>query len=465
MPAGSGSRTRKGRDMSDSNWPTGSALSRRGFLGRVGVTALSASSLSALAAACGGSDSDSSKSGGPVTLELAMTNEPNRAAIQKQLIATFEKQNPNIKLKITKADFNTYYTKLTTNIAAGKTPDVFMMSGAYFYTAVYRKALHELDGFIASAGLKMDDYFTETANHTYQGKTYGIPAEIDVMGMAYNKTLFDAAKVGYPTADWKWADMLAAAQELTRKNDKGQQTYGIYSVNNSQEMWGNLVNENGGSFLTDDLTKGALDTPQAIEAVQWAIDLIYKHKVSPTAQGVSSLPGYTEAGGSPFLTGLVAMRMQGNYEMDLLSAIKDFEWDIAPMPGQKQQGGLGWTQAWVMGSKTKHPEEAWKLLHFLSTEGQTIMAESPGRGQTPSLKSAAFSKPFVRDDKPNVKSWLDAWDTAFDFDFHPSWFEYQAAYSKALDPVFAGKAPVADTLRSATEQVNQILARSAWFHA
>ena len=399
-----------------------------------------------------------------VTLRLAIYAEPSRTPIQQAMIAAFQREHPDIHLSVEASDFNTYYTKMNTNIAAGTVPDVFMMSGAYFYNATSKGILKNLDPYIKAAGLNLDrEYFTEQANQVYQGTTYGIPGEIDIMALAYNKDLFDAAGVRYPTDSWTWHDILDAALKITRKHKQGRQTYGIYAVNNSQEMWGDLVKENDGSFLTPDLRHGALNTPQAIEAIQFAVDLIYKYKVSPTPQGVSSLPGYIESGGSPFLTGLVAMKFQGNYEMTLLSNIKKFRWDVVTMPMGKKKTGLGWTQSWVMSSHTAYPDEAWTLLHFLVAEGQRVTARIAGRGLTPSLQAAAYSPAFVRSGAPHVKAWLDGWKIHSSFDFHPAWFEYQTAYSKALDPVFAGSAPVKDTVNAATQQVDTILARYSDF--
>lgn len=395
-----------------------------------------------------------------VTLTWAAYQEPSRAPIYAAILKDFAQKHPNIKLNFQTADFTTYYTKLTTNIAAGTTPDVFLMSGAYFYQAVYRKALQQLDPFMKASNVKLSDYFSEQADTVYQGKTYAIPAEFDITALAYNKDLFDAAGVKYPTNNWTWTDMLDAALKVTNPKKK---TYGIYSWNSSQEMWGALVDENGGSFLNHEMTKGALDQPEAIQAIQFAVDMIRKYKVSPPPEGVSSLPGYIQSGGSPFLTGLIGMKFQGNYEMGVLSKIHNINWDIVLMPRKKKQGGIGWLQSWVMGSKTKHPEEAWTLLNYLVTDGQKIMANDPGRGLTPSLKSVAYSPAYVRKAPPHVKSWLDGWGIHFEFDFHPGWFEYQNAYGKALDAVFAGSQTVQAAMTSATKDVNDILARYPWY--
>jgi multiple sugar transport system substrate-binding protein len=444
-------------------------LSRRQFLWGAATAVAAAGALQVLAACAPAAAPAAAPSGagtqaaapaqGAVTLTTAVYAEPSRTPVQEALWKGWAAANPDLPLEVQSADFSTYYTKLNANIAAGTTPDVFMMSGAYFYNGAMNNAFGQIDDRLAASKINVEDYFIEDPNMKYQGKTYGVPGEIDIMALAYNKTLFDEAGVAYPTDKWTWDDLLNAATKLTRTNNAGQQTYGIYAVNNVQEMWGNLVLQNGGRFITEDLKKAALNSPEAIEAIQYAVDLIYKHKVSPTPQGVSSLPGYIESGGSPFLTGLVAMKFQGNYEMTLLSSIKDFAWDVVTMTERKKKGGLGWTQSWVMGAKTPHPDEAWKLFEYLITDGQKIMAETPGRGITPSLQSAAYSDAFVGTPPPNVKAWLDGWKIHFDFEFHPAWLEYQGAYSKALDAVFANETDVATAVASSSDEVNAILAR------
>jgi multiple sugar transport system substrate-binding protein len=436
--------------------------SRRGLL-KAGAVLGAGAGLSPLLAACG--SGGSSGSNGKATLNVWMVSEPSRTWIQNKMVSTFEAKYPKIKLNITKTDFTTYYQKLATNIAGGTVPDVFMMSGAYFYQAAHLSALYQLDKYMSQDGIKLSDYYTESSgeDELFQGHTYGIPGEIDVLALAYNKDMFDEKGVSYPTADWTWDDMLAAAEKLTYSKG-GKAYYGLYSWNSAQEMWGDLVLANGGSFLNEDLTQGALGSSAAVEAIQFAADLIHKYKVSPTAQGASSLPGYLLSGGNPFLTGLVGMKYEGNYELDLLANVNNFKWDVVPLPKKVKHSGLGWYQSWAMGANTQYPDESWELLKFLVTEGQTITASAPGRGLTPSLKSAATSKAFLGSAPPHVVSWLDAWDEHGSFGFHPAWFQYQDAYSSALDNAFSGSASVKSAIASATPQVNQALSQYPWFN-
>lgn len=435
--------------------------SRRWFLGAAGA-AVGTAGLGGLLSACGGSSSGSAS--GKTTLEVWMYSEPSRTKIQNNMIAAYQAKNPHIDIKLTRTDFSTYYSKLATSIASGKLPDVFMMSGAYFYQAAHQKALMDLSDRVKKANISLDNYFgTPTGEDvTWEGKTYGIPGEIDTVALAYNQDMFDEAGLDVPTPGWTWEQLLSAAQELTKKKN-GKQQYGFYSRNSSQEAWGSFVRQNGGNFLDASQTKGALDTPEAIEGIQFAVDLIHKYKVSPSALGVSSLPGYIESTGNPFLTGLVGMKFQGNYEMALLTEIKDFKWNVVQMPKQKRPGGIGWYQSWVIGSTSKHPDEAWDLLHYFTTQGQTVTAKTPGRGLTPALKSAAASPDFLQTGAPDMKAWTDGWADHFDFAFHPAWLEYQGIYSKALDASFNSNKSVVDAIKTATPQVNASLARYPWF--
>jgi multiple sugar transport system substrate-binding protein len=394
------------------------------------------------------------------TIRVAVYQEPARVEAQKRFIEAFQEANPDINVTLESADFSTYYTRLNTNLAAGRAPDVFMMSGAYFYAGAMRNAFKDLGPFLEQSDIDLNNYFTEESNSVYQGKIYAVPEELDIMALAYNKDLFDEAGVAYPTEDWDWDDLLDAATKLTRTTDDGRQTYGIYAVNNIQEMWGNLVKQNGGSFLTPDMKQAAINTPESQEAIQFAVDLIHKYKVSPSAQGVSSLPGYIESGGSPFMTGLVAMKFQGNYELGVLLESDAFQWDVVTMPQRKIKGGLAWSQAWVMYEKTQQPEAAWRFIEFMmSEEGNKVIADTPNKGQCPPLKSAAYEGAYGAPPPDNMKAFLDGYEYRQSFEFHPAWLEWGAAYGKALDPVFAGQVSVEDGTNAAAEEVNGILAR------
>ena len=150
------------------------------------------------------------------TFSAAPDHEEDLAA----MIAAFEEQNPGITVDVQTAPFDDYFTELQTRIAGGDAPDVFELNYENFVSYASRDALLDLTD-LAAAEADLADRFYPRAYEAFQldGKQYGLPASFSNVVLFYNKDLFDAAGVEYPTADWTWEDELAAAQTLTNEDE------------------------------------------------------------------------------------------------------------------------------------------------------------------------------------------------------------------------------------------------------
>ncbi|MBZ0309811.1 MAG: extracellular solute-binding protein, partial [Anaerolineae bacterium] len=51
------------------------------------------------------------------------------------------------------------------------------------------------------------------------GNLYAGPVNWDTIAIFYNKDMFDAAGLEYPTAEWTWDDFAAAAEALTNADE------------------------------------------------------------------------------------------------------------------------------------------------------------------------------------------------------------------------------------------------------
>ncbi|WP_345150368.1 extracellular solute-binding protein [Nonomuraea rubra] len=105
--------------------------------------------------------------------------------------------------------------------------------------------------------------FPESARTTAtpNGQVIGFPAIVDNLALLYNKTLFDAKQVPYPTDEWTWDDFRAAAKKLT---DPAEKIYGTaYSVSASEDttwhFWP-LLWQRGGSILSQDGKQAAFNS-------------------------------------------------------------------------------------------------------------------------------------------------------------------------------------------------------------
>ncbi|MFF4963398.1 extracellular solute-binding protein [Streptomyces sp. NPDC001037] len=173
------------------------ALSRRGFLAASAAAGLGVTALSG----CGG-DSDGGSSSGTTTIEWwnISTTQPTKT-VWAGLAKKFEAQNPKVKVKIVQLENDAYKSKMTALTASGKLPDIFHTWGG----GVLRQQV--------AAGLVEDltdrtkpwaEGLLPVAGQPYllDGKAYGIPFDIGMIGFWYNKALFKKAGVTTPPTTW-----------------------------------------------------------------------------------------------------------------------------------------------------------------------------------------------------------------------------------------------------------------------
>jgi multiple sugar transport system substrate-binding protein len=154
-----------------------------------------------------------------VTLKYYRFNGANGHEADLQvLIDDFQKKNEGITIKMEIYAWADYFTKLNTVLNAGDAVDVFETNYENFYTYAMNDILYDLDAIVAA-----DKGFNPSMikagafeSYKYKGKLYGLCTDFSGVLMYYNKDLFDAAGVAYPTADWTWQDELAASRETDR---------------------------------------------------------------------------------------------------------------------------------------------------------------------------------------------------------------------------------------------------------
>ena len=320
---------------------------------------------SASAAACG------AYSGPAATISYAIWGDTTELANQQKIVDAFTAMNPTIKVKVTVADWETYWDKLQTALAGGNAPDVFLMDGPLFPDYQTRDQLLDLtpliarDGFDTSAlaDLAVKDFAGA------DGHQYGLPRDMSTVGLYYNKTMFDAAGLAYPDATWDWNKLVDAATKLTKTSGSTTTQWGFYTETSDMEnYWSSLVWQAGGDILSADKKSVVVDTDQAAAGIQFLQDLIYKYKVmaQPVAGGT----------GDAFENGQAAMEANGSWLVPThLAAGIDF--GVAPLPkGPAGQATSVNPSGVVIYKGTKSPDAAWQFVKcYTGPEMQAKIAE------------------------------------------------------------------------------------------
>lgn len=317
--------------------------------------------------------SDAGYTGPEATISYSIWGDPSEIKSQQAVVDAFHAANPKITVKVTVSDWDTYWDKLQTGLAGGDAPDVFAMDGPLFPDYQSRSVLLDLKPFIDRDGYDLSQLADPAvADFTTPGGQFGLPRDLNVIALFYNKAMFDAAGVPYPDGTWDWAKLVEVAHKLTLDTNGDGKTdqWGLYTETTDMEnYWSSLVWQNGGDILAADKKSTVLNTDAAAGGIQFLQDLIWKEKVVPD-------PALFAETGDAFEQGKAAMEANGSWLVPTLQAA-GIQTGIAPLPkGPAGQATSINPTGTVVYAQTKSPDAAWAFVKYLaSPAAQTKLME------------------------------------------------------------------------------------------
>jgi multiple sugar transport system substrate-binding protein len=288
--------------------------------------------LTMVAAACtsdsgdGGGGGGGSSSGGVTNITLWQgfgakdvdnNGVPNYEAQSiRQLIDEFNSSHADIHVEdVFSGSNDKVLQKLTVALQGGEAPDVTYQYGSSLPQLAQAPGIIDLTETVQDPSWTWDDFVegARTAS-TFDGRVLGVPALIDNLAIIYNKDLFDAAGVDYPTPDWTWDDFRTAAKALT---DPSKKQFGFAFPASADEdtVWhyDAMLWEAGGDILTPDNSAAAFNSPAGLQALTTLRDLsvtdgsVYNdlqnakiddlfnsNKIGMVISGPWALPGYPD---------------------------------------------------------------------------------------------------------------------------------------------------------------------------
>ncbi len=294
-----------------------------------------------------------------------------------------------------------YTNKLLTLIAGGTPPDIMLLMPDEIADFASRGALLELTNFFNIDpdidSIEKDIWPDLLEIKKFRGKDYGVPIWTNSIALFYNKDIFDKEGLTYPDKEWNWDTFFETAQRLTRDidGDGHIDQFGFGSINYSLEPWylHTYIRQNNGDLYNKDKTDCLIDSPESIEAIQWAIDLTRKYHVAPTRAEITS-GQFGSAAGSYFTDGKVAMVWSGRWSMLEFAESAKFKWGVAPIFHGKKKIMFSAPVIFAVSSSTKYPKECWDFLKFMMTEeGQKLVISE--RTEIPILMSLSESPSYL----------------------------------------------------------------------
>ncbi len=387
------------------------------------------------------------------------TNDTEQPWEQEVVIPDFEAKHPNIKINLTIVTWDDFDTKMQTMIAAGTPPDIWSHWGpSGFADYVIRGLAADLTPYIEQDNYDTSDFIPEVLDiYTIDGKIYGLPFLTTASFIFYNKDLFDAAGVEYPTSDWDdtswtWDAFVEKCGEMTQVT--GDPETDIYGCNlgfwpNDAYLWlwGNDLYPDE-AYSTGFASEAFFDTPAAEASLQARQDMVWDLGYMPDPATADALG----AGGGLFEGQKVAMNLTGGWGWwNYTGLTEEFNWGAAALPyGAPGRRAVVFTDPWMMSAKTDHPEEAWEFLKYLvSPEAQKVWMETTGAPPVRQSLAEGWYSQFPSMSPEEVKeNHLGGLKHGRESPNHllVRFDQLNQVVSACLDPIFNNEASAAETL-------------------
>lgn len=402
------------------------------------------------------SDTEAATDAEPVEITIAYPSDDGAEEKLNILIDEFNKSYPNIKVNYILIPFSSwpdYITKLKTMVAGGTGPDVA------------RLAVEGIQSFVADGmALPFDDFIAENAdlmeelgvndihpniNAPFQvdGKTYGFAWDWNNIVMFLNKDVFAEKNIELQGSDWNKDKFLEIAQTLTYEKD-GEKVYGTVAPTDYFTVTAWLYNNNA-SVLNEDMTECTLNSPEAIETIQFLHDLVYKYEVAPApSAGLDT--------SNLFMNGQIAMLGNGRWSIASLANNNFEDYDIQALPALSTQQSSFGSGSFPVLSSTKHPYEAMLFSSWLSAS--SFSQETFLKTDSVPSRISVMEKILPTMLPENGMLWRESADVAKSIQAPTQLTDVTAVFDKYMSLVFANEISVEDGMNKATEEINAILA-------
>ncbi len=348
-------------------------VNRRLFLGLLGASAATVT-----VAGCAGSGStDTSGGGGGAegssdTITFWSNHPGNSKAVEEQLIATFQNENPGLTVNLVDGgkNYEEVAQKLNAALTGNDVPDVVVVSDVTWFNFALNEQLTPLDDLFAEAGVDTGDYVDALfGDYILEGKSYGLPFARSTPLFYYNKQVWEAA--GLPDrGPESWDEFMEWAPAIQEAIGEGKHAIAMYDGANYLDWtMQNMIWDDGGAYSREwDTTFTDAGTIAGVERLK---------QINDDGYLVVSSDSITE-----FASGLAACAMASTGSLTTATENAQFEFGTAFLPGAQANsscptGGAGLAIPAKISDERKL--NALKFINSItSTQGTAIFAQATG---------------------------------------------------------------------------------------
>lgn len=391
----------------------------------------------------------------PTTIKWAVWD-IDATAYYQPLIDEYKAKNPNVTVEMVDLGSTDYMTVLATQLSGGADDlDVITVKDIQGYANLVNLGMLEPLNDISTNDISL--YGGTIEQITVDDQYYAVPFRSDFWVVFYNKDLFDAAKVEYPTNDMT----LDQYDELSRKLTSGTGSEKVYG--NHYHTWRSAVQ-----------LFGILDGANTV--VDGTYDFLkpyYERILAEQDDGICMDYGTLKTSSTHysgvFYNQQVSMMNMGSWFLATqIEKVKSGEslaanWGIVKYPhpeGTTAGTTLGTITTLAINSKSKNKETAAGFINFVcGEEGQQVIA---GTGTIPAIKndatmSAISSLEGFPTDEASKEA-LTVEKTYLEMPLHAKSADIETVLNNAHDNIMTKNVTIDEGIAEMNEGVGAILA-------
>lgn len=328
----------------------------------------------------GTKEEESVQADGKIELRM-VTWDVSQTVYLEPLINAYKAINPDVSIELINVSANEYQDKLSIMLAGGDDVDIVTVKDIPGYSGmVQRKLIDPLNDYIKKDNLDLTKYSGLTDDITIDGNLYAIPFRSDFWLMYYNKDIFDAAGVPYPTNDMTWDDYAALAKKVSSGTGNDRVYGGHHHTWRSTVQLG-TVQDGKHSIITDDYsfmnpmynmiidlqdTKSIMDYSSLKVGNMHYASLFYNNRIAMLPMG------------SWFISTLISKHETGEATMD---------WGLVKFPHQTGVAAgttAGTITSLAINTNSEKKAAAWDFIKFYTGEaGSKVLAKT---GNLPAIR-------------------------------------------------------------------------------
>lgn len=396
-----------------------------------------------------------------------------------------QEQYPDLNVTFSESGFDS--AGFLTALQGNDPPDVVRISRDVYGTYIASGRLQPLDDCISSSGIDTSIYREAAMQQlTSDGTLYGLPDFFDTAIWMGSRTEMEEDGVNPDELDWSDWDAIAAANEqlLTRSGDALEEIGIDPKVAGDYAFFNLWVYANGGQLLSDDGLESLLDSPEALEALEFTKGIIDAHGGVTTFldfRGNVELNGDFFGSPNQFDLGTEAAFPMQEWYLNVLSENSP-DLDLFTTPFLTREGdpitfqeGQGWgivegtdnpegacafitsmvaTDAWVAAAEVRQQQREEEGLPFTgvysgnSEADDIIFGEMVDLSDQPAFEAA-------------VQAVQESWEGAYAIPSSPASEEFRNIVLDAIDQALTGAATPEEALLAADEEAQAAIDAAA----